>query len=735
MAQIESWFGQDLSNAVKVQYITGNVFSMDNLGNRVGVYVYKDGAPYSLAGTISGNIIRADGGTVAVTGSLSENRAWIDLPQSCYTVPGRISIVIKNTADSVVTTLCAVVANVYQSSTDTVIDPGTIIPSIEALIAEIETAVASIPADYSALTDVASDGATNIKGKVSIATTNSAINTSGVVIQNSAYLRSDYIELKKGWRLNYTNLNGGASFNLVSFYTSTSESDYTEGIAGEGASHPKTGVYIPSVDGFVRLCTRAAEFQYVSVSIESPLVYDVAQLNTKADKTKMLSILLPKILQYGLEDFAGNVDSLNNANNTNTDLVYVSTTVSNRLMYHNGTNWVYADTLTKSDLFSSDTYASKSEYSTLRTLLQRMLTYGYEVHLGGIASMPGDTSVDTRKIYIAYTANASSNGRVMYYNGTEWKYIVGVTKEDLLRLADIANVKFPVLGESFRNNLITVLGYNEASNYVNIGFVTDTHSNVQDASVAFETMKKLNNCKIGTLVHCGDIITSTDLTKQQFIDAVTESATPYKSFNDIMFAKGNHDNNHDGEDPTQNINNPQFRTLMLTGIKDAVFNANDPGSCYYYRNYDCEKLRVIVLDSFADYTSESVSFGSTQINWLYSTALNVSDGWTVVIFSHMTVSGTSIINVLKAFNERGTQYGDYLFPNTITTHFAGIIHGHKHDDRSSTDNGFNEIGVACGYRSNNGVGAVDVFTFDTTTKHIYETRFAGTGESRSFTFD
>ena len=151
MAQIESWFGQDLSNAVKVQYIIGNVFSMDNLGNRVGVYVYKDGAPYALTGTISGNVIRADGGTVAVTGSLNENRAWIDIPQSCYTVPGRISIVIKNTSDSVVTTLCAVVANVYQSSTDTVIDPGTIIPSIEALITEIETAVASIPADYSAL--------------------------------------------------------------------------------------------------------------------------------------------------------------------------------------------------------------------------------------------------------------------------------------------------------------------------------------------------------------------------------------------------------------------------------------------------------------------------------------------------------------------------------------------------------------------------------------------------------
>lgn len=148
---IESWVTQDVKSAVKVRYLDGNVFSQDNLGNRVGVILYDGDSEAALGGTISASVIRADGATVAVTGASSGNRAWVDLPQSCYAVPGLISIVIKSTASSVTTTLAAVVATVYQSSTDTAVDPGTIIPSIADLIAQIQTAVSSIPADYSSL--------------------------------------------------------------------------------------------------------------------------------------------------------------------------------------------------------------------------------------------------------------------------------------------------------------------------------------------------------------------------------------------------------------------------------------------------------------------------------------------------------------------------------------------------------------------------------------------------------
>ena len=152
MAVIETWLDQDLKKPVRIQYLAGNLFSQDNMGNLIGVNVTDDGAPATLGGSVSANVIRADGATVTVdSGVLSGNQASVTLPQAAYAVPGVITVVIKITDETAVTTLAAVVTTVYRSSTDTIVDPGTIIPSIQTLISQIETAVASIPSDYSSL--------------------------------------------------------------------------------------------------------------------------------------------------------------------------------------------------------------------------------------------------------------------------------------------------------------------------------------------------------------------------------------------------------------------------------------------------------------------------------------------------------------------------------------------------------------------------------------------------------
>lgn len=151
MAVLETWFNQDLTKPVKVQVVKGNLFSQDNNGNLIGVKVFNNGTPVTLTGTITASIIRADGTTVAEIGTISGNEASVTLPSSAYAIPGIETIVIKNATGSTVTTLCAVVVYIYSSSTDTIIDPGTILPSITSLILAIESAVASIPADYSSL--------------------------------------------------------------------------------------------------------------------------------------------------------------------------------------------------------------------------------------------------------------------------------------------------------------------------------------------------------------------------------------------------------------------------------------------------------------------------------------------------------------------------------------------------------------------------------------------------------
>jgi lysophospholipase L1-like esterase len=138
--------------------IKGNLFSADVQSNLVGVRVFDDGETATLSGTVSANIIRPDGGTVAATGTFSGNECSVVLPAAAYAYPGVATIVIKLTDSGVVTTLLAVVVTIYRTSTDTAVDPGTIIPSIQTLldqidaaIASVDAAIASIPADYSSL--------------------------------------------------------------------------------------------------------------------------------------------------------------------------------------------------------------------------------------------------------------------------------------------------------------------------------------------------------------------------------------------------------------------------------------------------------------------------------------------------------------------------------------------------------------------------------------------------------
>lgn len=151
MATVKCDFRCDLTKPIKVEYLDGNIFTMDNGGNTINVYCYEGEEPATLGGSVSANVIRPDGTTVTVSGAIDGNKAYVTLQQAAYAVPGHVTIIIKVTQGTTVTTIAAIVANNMLSSTDTIVDPGTIIPSVQALIAQIETAVGSIPADYSAL--------------------------------------------------------------------------------------------------------------------------------------------------------------------------------------------------------------------------------------------------------------------------------------------------------------------------------------------------------------------------------------------------------------------------------------------------------------------------------------------------------------------------------------------------------------------------------------------------------
>ena len=111
----EYWMQTDLQRLPEVKHLGGQVFSKDNGANKIGVEVLDGGEPITLSGTITANIILADGTTITAPGDKSGNRAWVVLPEAAYNVVGHIGIYLKRTSGTETATLGGVESYVYKS--------------------------------------------------------------------------------------------------------------------------------------------------------------------------------------------------------------------------------------------------------------------------------------------------------------------------------------------------------------------------------------------------------------------------------------------------------------------------------------------------------------------------------------------------------------------------------------------------------------------------------------------
>ena len=140
----------DLENGnIYRSFLSHTIGYGDDDANRFGIRAFRNGEPETLGGTCAGYFIRADGNTVVIAdGVVSGNLAYVTLPEACYAVEGNFSLAIKVSGGGVTGTMRIVDGVVSRTSTSAVVDPGTIIPSVEDLIDAIEAAVASVPAEY-----------------------------------------------------------------------------------------------------------------------------------------------------------------------------------------------------------------------------------------------------------------------------------------------------------------------------------------------------------------------------------------------------------------------------------------------------------------------------------------------------------------------------------------------------------------------------------------------------------
>lgn len=130
----------DLKSGLVMQPLNNAFMTDDDDAHRFEVRCFYGNEPVELIGAgITGYFVRqADGATLPIAGNVEDNAAVVVLPAACYAIPGRFSLVIKVTSLTVIQSVLWVEGTMSRSHTDSVVDPGESVPSLDELLAKID---------------------------------------------------------------------------------------------------------------------------------------------------------------------------------------------------------------------------------------------------------------------------------------------------------------------------------------------------------------------------------------------------------------------------------------------------------------------------------------------------------------------------------------------------------------------------------------------------------------------
>lgn len=266
-------------------------------------------------------------------------------------------------------------------------------------------------------------------------------------------------------------------------------------------------------------------------------------------------------------------------------------------------------------------------------------------------------------------------------------------------------------------------------------FITDYHIET-NAGNSHKLIKYIvDNTPIKWGVFGGDILNGSE-TKAESEVKVREW---YRRFNGLeMYSiRGNHDYNIlDGGSEATKFSESQMYNLIVKRTESTIVTGET--GMYYYRDNVNQKIRYI----FADTMHGDVVISNTQLNWIYNRIVELSEEWTVVVFSHYLLKdegGTWIELGNGAFVGKKVRKAKQDARATV----ACIIGGHTHYDGSLVVDGLLEIVTTCDTISNKvihpmAVGttsehAFDIFSIDTANRKIYATRI-GVGSDRQWDY-
>lgn len=181
MAQFVNIFDVDLQAGKPNLFpLNCNAGEGDANGFRVGARVTDGGEYIALGGSCVGKVVRADGATVQLTGTISGNLAYVVLDQTSCAVEGPLQVAVCWVSSSNVTTLAVAYGTVVNTQTGSAIQPSTPVPDLTELLAEIDA--------METATAAANAAATNALG-----------NFAGAFSDATAYTVGQYVTYSDGY--------------------------------------------------------------------------------------------------------------------------------------------------------------------------------------------------------------------------------------------------------------------------------------------------------------------------------------------------------------------------------------------------------------------------------------------------------------------------------------------------------------------------------------------------------
>ncbi|HGK7333053.1 TPA: hypothetical protein ACJ511_000120 [Streptococcus suis] len=318
----------------------------------------------------------------------------------------------------------------------------------------------------------------------------------------------------------------------------------------------------------------------------------------------------------------------------------------------------------------------------------------------------------------------------------------------------------------------------------NFSFATDSHIYFDDDGYKNYTTDVINEfdktLRLDALVNGGDSIAYGTMSKPLGLSALIKSLDVDRK--KLLYAVGNHDYNGISfrtdeakkNNRQWNFSREDVERLLLKDLADIVRPASKH---YYYKDFVDTKIRFIVLDT-SDVEEQYDSAGNIvtdplvtyivrkeQIDWLRRTALQIEEGWDIVVAMHIGIytwedgfadnsylhNRSAIQEIFRAFNAKSAYAYTIEGENSLTTgdfsasngKIACVLSGHAHADGHCDKLGFNAIQTVCSYpdiaqKPDRSVGdpsevAVDFVSIDKSARKVTLTRF-GYGQNRSYNY-